>query len=181
MKAYRKIISGIAVTAVMLTSTCTRIRQDGSMVIQMTDAPDPVYTEVNIDVRSMEVHYNDQRQGNAGWITLKTKAGVYDLLKLQSNVLAVLADDDAMPLGKVTQVRMVLGDQNTIESGGVVYPLNVASASQTGIKVNVDAEIHLDKTTGIVLDFDAKKSIVLDGNGSFSLKPVIEVKSITQF
>ncbi|HSN08152.1 MAG TPA: DUF4382 domain-containing protein, partial [Hanamia sp.] len=79
------------------------------------------------------------------------------------------------PAGKVSQIRLLLGETNQIvlEDGSTV-DLKTPSAQQSGLKLNVDAELQAGIPYALVLDFDAARSIVKAGNsGQYILKPVI--------
>ncbi|HRH64576.1 MAG TPA: DUF4382 domain-containing protein, partial [Bacteroidia bacterium] len=69
---------------------------------------------------------------------------------------------------------------NSLVSTTGTYSLKVPSGAETGLKVNVNQVIAPKGNLQIVLDFDAFASIVVQGNGSFSLKPVIKIKSVIQ-
>jgi hypothetical protein len=194
MKTTAKIIAAFAIACVMVTTGCNKENNPGTgigkgyMAVNMTeervgsgDTPSPpvVYNALYIDITSVEVHYSDMRQGTAGWIALSTKAGIYDLLTLQNNITAAIADETTIPAGNITQVRLILGPNNSILIGGdAQQTLTVPSRE---IKINVKTEVATGKHYVIALAFDADKSVVVEGNGSFSLKPVIAVKSITSF
>lgn len=185
MKTIRKIMMGAAVGVAIFTTACMKDGTQGGMMVAMTDAPTDSYSEINVDIRAVEVHYNDESKGDKdGWVRLASNAGIYDLLKLQNDVAVVLAEDNSLPSGKVTQLRLILGDENTIVvdgvTGSVTYELTIPSAYQTGIKINIDSDIKSGEKMHIVLDFDAEKSVVVEGDGSFSLKPVIRVESLLQ-
>src|SRR5215212_11158430 len=91
----------------------------GSMRVKMTDAPGD-YKEVNVDIKLVEINHN----GN--WIALSTNAGVYDLLKLRDSVTVPISDSVVINRGKVTQIRLILGNNNTVvvDSMGT-FPLTV--------------------------------------------------------
>ncbi len=89
--------------------------------------------------------------------------------------------DDEIPGGVVSQVRLVLGENNTIMIDDVIHDLKTPSAQQSGLKLNVHNEIFPGESYAYVIDFVVEKSIVETGNGGFILKPVIRVftKAIT--
>lgn len=162
---------------VILSAGCKKDRFGGEMSVKMTDAP-ALYSQVNVDIRSVEVQYES---GTEGWLALKTNAGIYNLLALQNDVTVVIADKGDLPVGKVAQMRLLLGEKNSLVLlDGSSADLKVSSGMETGVKINLDATIKAGSHTQVVLDFDAEKSIVVEGNGSFILKPVIQVESITQ-
>lgn len=100
-------------------------------------------------------------------------------MTLQNNITTLLATGTHIPAGDVSQVRLILGNNNTLMlRDSTVVPLKIPSSEQSGVKINVHGRIPPNGPLVIVLDFDAGKSIVNEGNGSYSIKPVISVKSV---
>jgi hypothetical protein len=137
------------------------------MVLKLTDSP-ANYQEVNIDFQSAEVHIS----GGAGWVTLKSNAGIYNLLDLTNGIDTVIASAD-LPAGKISQLRLILGPNNSIKDNGQLYPLETPSSQQSGLKLNIHAELIDGVTYTLLLDFDAARSVIKTGNGKYQLKPVI--------
>jgi hypothetical protein len=178
MKTAGKIVK-VVVLALFFASAfmgCKKEEQEryGSLSVSMTDAP-ANFLQVNVDVAEMRVNHESK-----GWMTLQIKRGVYDLLQLQNNVSVLLANNVRMPIGKITQLRLVLGNNNTVVDVNGSHQLTVPSGSESGLKVNVDQVITQNHSVEILLDFDANASVVMEGNGNYSLKPVIKVKSVIQ-
>lgn len=134
--------------------------------VRMTDAPGP-YEEVNIDLKSVEV-----TGSNGQTVLLNTTAGIYNLLEF-SNGLSTLIATSELSDAKVSQIRLILGANNTVVVGGVSYPLSTPSAEQSGLKLQVNQTLLADIQNEILLDFDANASIVKTGNGTYKLKPVV--------
>ncbi len=169
-------IAGLAIILGITIVSCQKEKlYDGSMTVKMTDAPANL-VKVNVEVVGFEVNHDKN-----GWISLPIREGIYDLLELQNNVNVILADQVAIPVGKINQVRLVLGTQNSIQDTIAVYPLKIPSGMETGLKLNVDQVIEPNKTVEIVLDFDVNESIVIDGTNSYSLKPVLKLKSLVVY
>ena len=157
---------------VNLTDNSTRLQ------VKMTDAP-AVYQEVNVDIESVSVHYGDSTDSGM-WMDLATNSGIYNLLELQNDVSVVLADENGLPPGEIGQMRLLLGEENTVVVDSVAFDLKTPSAQQSGLKINLDFVLEPGKQYMILLDFDAGKSVVEQGNGGFLLKPVIRVDSIVE-
>lgn len=179
MKKFKLTLTVLsALLILVLVESCKKDDEPstGNMDIYMTDAPGD-YKEVNVDVKAVEIHYDD---GNgSGWIALPTKAGIYDLLTLRDSVTALIANGTSLRAGRVDQMRLILGENNTVvvDSMGT-FPLETPSAQNTGLKININSTIPIDETLVITIDFDAEKSIVETGNGKYQLKPVIKVKEV---
>lgn len=152
--------------------------QQVQMTVKMTDAP-AAFMQVNVEILQVSVHYGDTTESGT-WVDLPTNAGIYDLLTLQDSLTVVLADANGLPTGEVSQIRLLLGDENTVLVDSVAFPLITPSGQQTGIKINLDYTLQAGFTYEVLLDFDAEQSVVIQGNGSFLLKPVIRVESILE-
>ncbi|MGZ5283424.1 MAG: DUF4382 domain-containing protein, partial [Bacteroidia bacterium] len=140
--------------------------------VRFTDAAGD-YESVNIDVKSVQVHTSGNANDNDnGWTTLATNARIYDLVRLTNGKDTVLADA-TLPYGKISQIRLVLGDNNTVTVDNNTYDLKTPSAQQSGLKIKVNETLTEGVTYVLTLDFDASRSIVKKGNGDYSLKPVI--------
>jgi hypothetical protein len=166
-------IAGFA-SIILLLASCGKDKSDfGYIAIKLTDAP-ANYQQVNVDVQQVSVHLVPN-SGKADWIDLNTKSGVYNLLKLQNGIDTSLVNTTQLPAGKITQMRLLLGNKNTLMADSVIYNLTVPSGSQTGIKLSGNITIDPNKTLNVLIDFDAHESIVLTGNGTYQLKPTIKV------
>jgi hypothetical protein len=134
--------------------------------IRMTDEPGP-YDAVYIDLKSVEISGND---GKA--VTLNVYPGIYNLLNF-SNGLDTLIAFGNLENPTVQQIRLILGPNNTVVVNNISYPLSTPSAEQSGLKLLVNETLQAGVMYNILLDFDANKSILQTGNGTYKLKPVI--------
>lgn len=147
--------------------------------VRLVDAPGD-YAGVNVEIVDVMIKMDDDSDSDQGWMSLDAEGGMVDLLDFTGGFSKVLVDRFPIPAGTLSQMRLVLGDGNTIdievdEEGTVEnYPLKTPSAQQSGLKIKIDAVIEEGFTYDYVLDFDVEKSIVMAGNsGNIILKPVI--------
>jgi hypothetical protein len=141
--------------------------------VRLTDAPGD-YAAVNLDVQRVQVHVKDDND-ESGWQDLALiRPGIYNVMNFTNGNSALLTSAD-FPAGKISQMRLILGPNNTLVlRDGTVKALTTPSAQQSGLKLKIDAELERDVTYQLVLDFDVAKSIVKRGNsGEYNLKPVI--------
>lgn len=144
----------------------------GTLSVRLTDAPSD-YEEVLIDVQELRINVNSDDE--SGWQEMEMETtGQIDLLTLTNGHDTLLAEED-FPAGKISQMRMILGENNEIKVDGKYYDLSTPSAQQSGLKFNIHATLEAGVTYRMWIDFDANKSIVEKGNGKYSLKPVIKV------
>ena len=138
-----------------------------------------VYDSINLDIRKISIHTSSDSGATSGWFDLATNVGIYNLLDFVNND-TIIAFDSLFELRTVSQIRLLLGDQNTIIEDGISYDLVTPSGQTSGIKVQVHAQFLPGETYRIVLDFDPEKSINKTGNGTYKLKPVIKTSIIQQ-
>ena len=155
----------------------------GTLGVSLTDLPACGFDEVNVTVRGVRVHRSSTAsEADAGWsqITLNPPRKI-NLLNLTNGVLEALGETP-LAAGHYTQLRLVL-DPNTgagnansvVPLGGIQTALVTPSAVQSGIKLIHEFDVAPGARVDLVLDFDACRSIVRRGNGTFGLKPVIKV------
>jgi hypothetical protein len=146
----------------------------GNIAVMMTDAP-AGYQKVNVDIQQVMVHLVPA-PNNVQWMNLQTNAGVYDLLTLQNGIDTTICPKiNKLPAGKITEMRLILGNNNSVVVNNTVYPLTVPSGTNSGIKLPGPITVVANQTVTVLLDFNANQSVVQQGNGDYQLKPVIQV------
>jgi hypothetical protein len=136
----------------------------------MTDAP-AAYDSVNIDLKEVEVKF---AKDTNSWVTMQTTPGIYNLLGFQNGIDTLIAQGTYPADQVVKEIRLVVGNNNTIVVGGVSYPLTIPSGEESGLKIKVNKKLQATLET-IVIDFDAALSISQEADG-YKLKPVIKLK-----
>lgn len=165
----------------------------GIMSLSITDAPPQLPEDViavNIRVIGIEFNYegnwtdvNDFEDNTFDGITL-------NLLDWQEG-RALHLGDFKVPAGHYQEIRFKLAApvqgenpknnpdcnitfENEID-GQWSEPLFVPSGAQSGYKGKGDFDIEANAKLAVTADFDVYKSIVVKGNGTYSLKPVIRL------
>lgn len=138
--------------------------------VALTDDPGD-YDEVIIDVQDIQINVSGDSVN--GWQSLdNVQRGQYDVLKLVNDDDTILADAE-IPVGRVHQIRLILGSENYVVIDGERIKLQTPSAQQSGLKLNIQHDVAAGIMYKLLLDFDVAKSIVQTGNNKYILKPVI--------
>lgn len=186
---FKQIIWVITITLAALASGCGgggsgSGSASGILGVSLTDAPACGFDAVNVTVNKVRVHQSSTAaDADAGWaeITLSPERKI-DLLGLSNGVREDLGQTP-LAAGHYSQLRLVLnpntgqGTANSVVLSGTTteIPLNTPSAVQSGIKLINEFDVAAGQRVDLMLDFDACKSIVTRGNGSYALKPVVRV------
>jgi len=175
----------------------------GRLEIYLTDSSEKykandseTYVAINITIYKIQVHLAGEDEEDEGeWIEwILTEPTEYNLIELKDK--SILLSEEELAPGKYTQIRIFITEspisvekeeETELEDIKVVEVVNgvdfetfdveIPSVYQTGIKLIHPFEIIEGEATELTIDFDAEKSIVKTGNGSYKLKPVIKVTS----
>ncbi|MEE4260937.1 MAG: DUF4382 domain-containing protein, partial [Bacteroidales bacterium] len=118
------------------------------------------YESVNIDIKKVSIHTSTDSTATSGWFDLMANAGIYDLLDFENGNDTIIALDTLLQVQTVSQIRLILGNNNTIVESGETYDLETPSAQTSGIKIQIHALLQPNKAYKVVLNFDTDNSIV---------------------
>jgi hypothetical protein len=185
----------VAIAAAATLAACggggggSAAEQQGTLRVSLTDAPSCGFNQVYVTVDRVRVHRSADASENAsGWTDIAlTRPEKIDLLSLTNGVLREIGTTP-LPAGQYQQVRLVLVPNRGGALANSVVPtppqgeteqelaLETPSGVQSGIKLVNGFTVEPNRLSDLILDFDACRSIVRRGNGTYGLKPVIRVK-----
>lgn len=148
--------------------------------VHLTDAPGD-YQEVNVNITGMRIRYlpdadtsaSDTTDEEGEWLDLPVEPLTLDLLELQNGVDSLLASAELDP-GFYNELRLILGDDNTVMVDSSLHDLKVPGGEQSGYKIKFKTELNEGDEVDVVVDFDAARSVHKAGNsGMYILKPVL--------
>lgn len=171
-------LAGLLVLFLGFTAACTDdaptateavAEGDGTLSVLITDAPTDVLASATVVVDEVVAVPSDGPPE-----TLETELDEVNLLELTDGVSALLAEAD-VAAGTYVQLRLVVSEATvelkegwTFADGSTEQSLQIPSGMQTGIKLVLgggDGEtVEEGETTSLVVDFDADRSFVLQGN-----------------
>lgn len=138
------------------------------------------YEAVNLYIQNVSIHTSTDSAETSGWFELETPGGIYDLLDYDAGNDTLIAFDSVLQVQTISQIRLILGENNTIVVDSDTFDLETPSAQTSGIKIQIHAALEADKSYKVLLNFDADNSIIETGNNKYKLKPVIDASVIEQ-
>lgn len=170
-----------------ISVSCDDINSGGShtekaqMNVSLTDAPGD-YQEVNIHVQGLRIHFAptsndtvsaDTAGADGKWIDLPVEPMTVNLLELTNGVDTLLSSAELDP-GSYKELRLILGDDNTVMVDSMIHDLKVPSGQQSGYKIKFKTVLEEGEDIDVVVDFDAARSVHKAGkSGKYILKPVL--------
>lgn len=191
MKKYKLFVMFLIASAGLVSCSDNNdsINNQGTaqVAVKLTDAPGD-YDQVNIEVVDVMIKTDAEAvttegEGDTetetetveeGWVSLGVEPQKINLLELTGGSTLFLGVTE-LAEGNIQEIRLVLGDNNNIVVGDQTLVLETPSAQQSGLKLKVDQNIEADTYYTFILDFDVDQSIVSQGNGGYSLKPVLRL------
>ena len=136
--------------------------------VKLVDAP-AGYDAVNVEILSMSAN-----MGN-GWIDFPAEnPGIYNLLDFTNGNTLLLIGDTAIAPGAMTELRLILGTDNSVIVDFNTYELQTPSGQTSGYKVKMDPQVlEPDGLYRLVIDFDVNESVHATGNNKYMLKPLV--------
>jgi hypothetical protein len=145
----------------------------GYIIVHLTDAPAD-FDAINITFSEISAHIDSD------WVTINLESDSTVNLLEWTNGKSMILGQSEVPVGHYTQVRLKIKAAEIIVDNET-FPLDVPSGAQSGLKFGLNFTISPGATYELVLDFDARKSIVTTGPKNdpkgYKLKPHIRVIS----
>ena len=182
MSLLKKLVIPIFLIGVLFSCDDNKLEEiaknQPTISVRLVDAPGD-YEEVNVEIVDVMIKMDNDNDDDNGWISLEANNEVVNLLDFTGGFSKVLVERFPVPAGTLSQMRLVLGDGNTIVIEGdndnsETFDLKTPSAQQSGLKLKLNTIIEEGFTYDFIIDFDVEKSIVRAGNsGNIILKPVL--------
>lgn len=171
MKTIKIITAAVFLGSVMFITGCKKDKNSDAANIQfkMMDAPAD-FDALFINVTSIEVKTDDGE-----WHTYNSTIGTVNVLDLVNGNTVIIANADVDADVTIKEIRLVLGNNNSIVVNGQTYALDVPSGQASGLKIKVNQKVKAGGDYVWTIDFDAASSVVQNGNGNYHLKPVLRV------
>jgi hypothetical protein len=136
--------------------------------VKLVDNPS-AYDAVNVEIVGMEANTG------SGWITLDLdNSGIYNLLSFTNGNSLALVNYKVITPCTISEVRLILGTNNTVVVNGETFELETPSGQTSGYKVKMHPQTLVPGGVYVlVLDFNAEKSVHETGNGKYMLQPVV--------
>jgi hypothetical protein len=137
----------------------------GTMNVRLADAPDPTITSIDITFTKLEAHIG------SSWEEIPLADETVNLLDLTDEDM--LLGSAVLPAGSYNQIRLFPSLVTVTDADGT-HTVNIGSAANTGIKVNINADLPANAVQTLLLDFNVDKSLIKQGNGQYRLQPVLK-------
>lgn len=152
---------------------------DGTLTLQMGDAPVDNVKEVNITVSAIEFGGKDGSTSDVAVDTVEIDPPkTFNLLDYpnQSGEFFTLLDSEEVDAGEYSWVRLKLDEDNppeVVDNDNDTFELSIPSGAQTGLKLHGSGTLSIDSgdTHQYAIDLDLHQSLKLTGAGVYKLKP----------
>ena len=156
----------------------------GFVSLSVTDAPIDNAVEVWVQFDGVEfMPSTDSPYQDPVLIMFDTPMSI-DLLELQGNKSKALLTDEILRTGiydwvklKITAAKDGVMDSYIVLKDGTVHELDMPAGSDIGLTIDGGLEIIANTPSAKTIDFDLRKSIVMNNPNDFQIQPVIKLVS----
>jgi hypothetical protein len=148
-------------------------------------APVVAQRELHVTLTRVDVHVadadatDDSDRDSPGWATIFKGAREVDLF--DKSAVATSLGYAPTPIGKVTQVRLLIGDDAVFVDEFGNHAIQCPSCAETGLKVVTSGQVEVksDGVLHLTLEFDRDASLVETRTG-FALNPVVHLRAVNE-
>ena len=163
----------------------------GSLRVMMKDSPFHDASAVLVTFKEVSVHQDTDADFTPLKFSPDAASRTCDLLRLQKDNAQDVLGIGTLDAGHYTQVRLAvaeaklyLGAPSTGDAcgPGLIPPAgtpNSLTIPSGEVKLNREFDVPEGGATEMSLDFDGDHSIIQTGNGSYMMKPVVAVISVS--
>ncbi|MEX2593992.1 MAG: DUF4382 domain-containing protein [Anditalea sp.] len=143
--------------------------------IRLIDAPGD-FDEAWIEIIGVEILQSRNRGGNdthSVFVEYQRSNQPVDISKLVGEGVLLIGRTE-IPVGNISQMRLILGEDHFLMKDGERMMLNLKSPGEADIEINVDYTVEESLSYDIYLDFELEKSIISTSDTTqFLLSPVV--------
>ncbi|WP_319586307.1 DUF4382 domain-containing protein [uncultured Desulfobulbus sp.] len=145
----------------------------GTLRVALIDAPLNA-SEVNVDITSVQVHST-----GGAWKTVETftPAKHVNLLDYSTGGNSLMLVDSPLAAGHYTMIRLMLSKAEVVVNGQT-FDVDLKNVAQTGVKCNGQFTVESNQLCAVTLDFNAQRSFVNTGSGTYMLHPVMSMSPV---
>jgi hypothetical protein len=157
----------------------------GTLTLGVSDAPVDGAEEVVVKFTGVEIKpangeaiYIDYTQPEDTEPSTKS----IDLLALQGGLRDFLLDNESLPPGKISWIRLNVNAEadsdydSYITLNGAQHELCIPSGAESGLKLNTPIEVKEGEHTDFTVEFDLRKSVhAPNGQACYTLRPTLRL------
>ena len=156
----------------------------GFISLSITDAPIDYATEVRVQFNGVEFMPSSESPDQPPILIMFDSPISINLLELQGTKSRALLTNEIMPTGKydwvklkITAVKDGVLDSYIVMEDGTVHELDMPGGSEVGLTIVGGLEVIANMPSAKTIDFDLRKSIVMNNLNEFQIQPAINLVS----
>jgi hypothetical protein len=179
LNTIKKMIRHSGILALLILAigffSCKDQERTATINFYLTDAP-ARFQHIYIEFANIEVQYFGDGKNKSGWIPVSLMhAKTYDILRYQNGRDTLLASVN-IPEGRIRNVRVKLGANNSAFIDGQKIPLNITGGGSSTINIEFQMDVKDGELRKVYLDFDGGRSVKrIPGSNTFFLRPSIRL------
>jgi hypothetical protein len=116
--------------------------------------------DLYIEIEDIQFRVKQQASLNNAWVSLNTiNEGVVNMSDLNADADMLLVHNENIPSIPIYEIRLVLGDQNFIDSNGLLIDLDTENLGKATATNFLELNLLPNQEYDITIDFDTDQSV----------------------
>lgn len=140
------------------------------------------FKKVYIDIEDVQLKVKQEENTHGTWLSLEAiNKGIHNTSDLNNESALLLVDNFSVEAGHIYGIRLVLGENNFMDIGNVLYSLDVSDLGNSNPTNTVSTQLEPNKSYDFIIELNVDQSITYDESSSMMVfNPKIQTE-IRQF
>lgn len=166
----------ISLLAVIVCTSCTKEEAstplENSLVNVKLTGTQTQLSRFNLEIIDVQFRVLEDESNPNAWISLNAmNTGVHDLTFFNGNQFITLVDFEQVPSEFIYNIKLVLGDQNTIVKNGIEYVVDIDSEYGNSSVNILEKQLIENKLYEFTIELNLDESVSFSSQNEAKLNP----------
>lgn len=166
----------VSIFALVLLTSCSKEEEsdyiENSLVNVNLVGTQTQLNRFNLEILEVQLKVLEDETNPNAWLSLNTiNKGVHDLTNFNDNHAITLVDFEQVPADFIYNIKLVLGDRNTVVKNNVEYNIDLVSEYGNASVNVVEKQLVENKLYEFTIELDIDESIHFTSENEANLDP----------
>ncbi|WP_431132734.1 DUF4382 domain-containing protein [Psychroserpens mesophilus] len=166
----------ISLLAVILLTSCTKEEEstplENSLVNVKLAGTQTQLNRLNLEILDVQLRVLEDETDPKAWISLNTiNTGIHDLTDFTGNQVITLVDFEQVPAEFIYNIKLVLGDENSVVKNNVEYIVDIESEYGNASVNILEKQLVENKLYEFTIELNIDESVNFSSNNEVQFIP----------
>ena len=129
-------------------------------------------SRLNLEILDVQLRVLEDETDPNAWLSLNTiNTGIHDLTDFTGNQVITLVDFEQVPAEFIYNIKLVLGDENSLIKNGVEYVVDIESEHDNASVNILEKQLVENKLYEFTIELDIDESVLFNSENEAKLNP----------